>query len=305
MNYVSVVVTFNRKELLKLSINSLLNQTLLPQKIIVVDNASTDGTPEVMADFKSSLVEYVRLPENIGGSGGFYEGVKLSKKYQTTAQWVSLSDDDAIFESTYFERISDAAIRLPKVKAFSGTVKFMDGSKQLDQRKKVTNWNRFDAESLPENIYEKDFYIDLFTFCGCVINFELINKVGMPRQDFFIWWDDTEYSIRLRQYSQILNVHDAVLVHHTRKPQPGGAYEKNWKEYYWFRNRTVTVKTLGRNKVQANIWALAQILGKTKQVIFEKKFKGQRLAAIKVTFDGIIDGFRDKMGANKKYMPGK
>lgn len=80
---------------------------------------------------------------------------------------------------------------------------------------------------------------------------------------------------------------------------------KNWKEYYWFRNRTVTVRTLGRNKLQANIWAFAQIFGKIKQVIFESQFKGQRFAAIKVTFDGIVDGFRGKMGANKKYMPGK
>jgi len=305
MNYVSVVVTFNRKDLLKLSINSLLNQTLLPQKIIVIDNASTDGTAEVMAEFNDARVQYVRLPVNIGGSGGFYEGLKLSKSYEQVAEWVSLSDDDAIFEPTYFEKISQAATHLPKIQAFAGTVKYMDGSKQLDQRKKITSWNRFDAEPIPENSYEKDFYIDLFTFCGCVINFELINKVGMPRKDFFIWWDDMEYSIRLRQYSQILNVHDAILVHHTRKPQPGGAYVKNWKEYYWFRNRTVTVRTLGRNKLQANIWAFAQILGKIKQVIFESQFKGQRFAAIKVTFDGIVDGFRGKMGANKKYMPGK
>lgn len=42
--YIPVVVTYNRKEKLKKSINSLLNQSIQPQKIILVDNHSTDGT---------------------------------------------------------------------------------------------------------------------------------------------------------------------------------------------------------------------------------------------------------------------
>lgn len=303
MNYVSVVVTYNRKEFLKMAVESLLSQTLLPQKIIIIDNASTDGTPEMMQAFQSELIDYVRLPENLGGSGGFYRGLDIAKKYQDEAQWVSLSDDDAIFENDYFEKISNVASHTPKIKAFSGTVQFMDHSKQLDQRQRITSWNHFDSTAIPDSAYKSDFYIDLFTFCGCVINFDLVNQVGMPRQDFFIWWDDIEYSIRVRKYSKILNVSDAILVHHTKKPSVSSRYQQNWKEYYWFRNRTVTVRTLGRNKFMANLWAVYQIIAKVKQVFVDKRFKGQRWKAIKVTMDGVWDGFRGKMGANSKYMP--
>lgn len=304
MNYVSVVVTFNRKKLLRLALESLLSQSLLPQKIIIIDNASTDGTSEVVSEYKSNLIQYVRLSENIGGSGGFYEGLKIAKTYSPDAQWVSLSDDDAIFEPNYFKLISDASNRQPEVKAFSGTVEFMDGSKQLDQRKVLTNWNNFDAMSVQDEKYANNFYIDLFTFCGCVINLDLIERIGMPRRDFFIWWDDTEYSIRVRKYTKILNVSDAILVHHTKKPQKDERYQKNWKEYYWFRNRTVTVRSLGKNKAVANLWAAYQVVGKVKQVALETKFKGQRWAAIKVTLDGVFDGFRCKMGANENHLPG-
>lgn len=304
MNYVSVVVTYNRKKLLELAIESLLKQTLLPKKIIIIDNASTDGTPEIVSKYKSDLIRYERLPENIGGSGGFYEGLKLAKSYDQDVQWVSLSDDDAVFEPNYFKLIGDAAERQPDVKSFAGTVEFMDGSKQLDQRKVVTNWNHFDAKSLSDMTYTNNFYIDLFTFCGCVINLDLVEQVGMPRKDFFIWWDDIEYSIRVRKYTKILNVSDAVLVHHTKKPQPSERYQKNWKEYYWFRNRTITVRTLGKNKIAANLWAFYQIIGKVKQVTLESKFKGQRWDAIKVTLNGVFDGFRCKMGANKNHLPG-
>ncbi|AVK62253.1 glycosyl transferase family 2 [Lactobacillus sp. CBA3605] len=304
MKYVSVIVTFNRQALLKQAIESLCNQSLPPQQIIVVDNASTDGTAAMMADYQDAQVHYIRLPQNVGGAGGFYQGIKVAKRYRTTADWVSLSDDDAVFEPDYFEKIAQAAKQHPTIKAFAGTVEFMDGTKQLDQRQRLENWTHFDAQAVPELDYQHDFFIDLFTFCGCVINFDLMIKTGMPRQDFFIWWDDIEYSIRLRKNTEILNVSPAVLVHHTVKPRPDEGYQQNWKEYYWFRNRTVTVRELGRHRLGANLWALGQIVERGIEIVRDgRRYRGQRGAALRVTASGVLDGFRHKMGANHDYMP--
>jgi len=76
----AVVVTYNRKSLLMRCLLALLRQTRPLQKIIVVDNASTDGTREELAQegyLDESAIEYVRLEHNTGGAGGFHTGAQL------------------------------------------------------------------------------------------------------------------------------------------------------------------------------------------------------------------------------------
>lgn len=118
----AVVVTFNRKELLTKCISSLLDQTLKLQTIIIVDNNSTDKTEELLLqegyikslpDTKQKSVQektiqevklrYIRLPENMGGAGGFYEGVKTA--YEDNYDWIWIMDDDAFPTKTCLENL--------------------------------------------------------------------------------------------------------------------------------------------------------------------------------------------------------
>ena len=91
----AVVVTYNRKKVLAENIESMLNQTRIPDKIFVVDNCSTDGTKEFLAE-KGWLAEerfvYICTESNIGGAGGFYTGTKAA--YDAGANWILLMDDD-------------------------------------------------------------------------------------------------------------------------------------------------------------------------------------------------------------------
>lgn len=91
-----VVVTYNRKLTLKRCLFSLLAQSQLPDLIIIVDNASTDGTEEMLQkEFSNhSLLAYVNLGTNLGGAGGFHFGSKLA--IEKGADWVCLMDDDCL-----------------------------------------------------------------------------------------------------------------------------------------------------------------------------------------------------------------
>src|SRR5947209_6364655 len=87
----AVVVTFNRKALLPNCLNSLLSQTRLPDAIVVIDNASTDGTRDLLdKDFPN--LERVNLPRNTGGAGGFKAGMHwaLTRDFD----WIWVMDDD-------------------------------------------------------------------------------------------------------------------------------------------------------------------------------------------------------------------
>ena len=99
------------------------NQTVQAQKIIVVDNASTDGTHEYIEDILQShaeQVKYLRLDENLGGSGGFYYGMKEALNEHTDL--IGISDDDASYDEDYFEKIIKAAENNPKDMAFCGAM---------------------------------------------------------------------------------------------------------------------------------------------------------------------------------------
>ena len=100
MKYGSIVVTFNRKELLLEALESLLNQTVAPTRIILIDNHSTDGTKALLAEhhlLDNPLIDYRYLEENIGGAGGFSLGMEIARA-KSELDWISLSDDDAIFD---------------------------------------------------------------------------------------------------------------------------------------------------------------------------------------------------------------
>ena len=108
-NIGAVVVTFNRLEKLKKALESYEKQTLLPEYIIVVDNASKDGTKEYLESWKKGNSEYekivVSLAENKGGAGGFYEGQKVA--ITKDADWIMHADDDLYFDKDYFLGIND------------------------------------------------------------------------------------------------------------------------------------------------------------------------------------------------------
>ena len=73
----AIIVTFNRKELLKESIEALLNQSYKNCDILVVDNASSDGTREFISGYiDNKKVIYKNTEVNIGGAGGFNFGIK-------------------------------------------------------------------------------------------------------------------------------------------------------------------------------------------------------------------------------------
>jgi GT2 family glycosyltransferase len=73
---IAVIVTYNRCEKLPTVIDHVLEQTRTPDGVLVVDNASTDGTQDVLARYAGDKrVEVLALPENTGGAGGFASGM--------------------------------------------------------------------------------------------------------------------------------------------------------------------------------------------------------------------------------------
>lgn len=240
VNFGVIIVTYNRKSLLEECLSCVLRQSVPFFQVCVVDNCSTDGTGEYLDQLAARFTEdggpeggflVFHLPENRGGAGGFAFG--LERMAEGPCDWVLIIDDDAMIGRTYMERIGQAILKNHFL-AYSGAVK-TEGAVDTSHRRRISNPLLMTYRPVDPAEYEKKAFVyDISTFCGLVIKTSLIREIGLPKAEYFIWFDDTEYCLRLRRRSPILNVNGAVLNHKTAAP--GAAPPITWKHFYGFRN---------------------------------------------------------------------
>lgn len=300
MKYASVIVTFNRKHLLEKAIESLLTQACPAYKIIIVDNASTDGTREVMSKYRTNnAVCYHRLDSNMGGAMGFYVGLQIALKMDI--DWISLSDDDAVYKPDFFEKVSKEIDLYPDIRCFTGTVKSKDGTLQLMHRRLMKNEKSLQEIKVPSSMYENDFFLDGFTFVGVILSKSLVSSIGLPEKDFFIWKDDDEYSLRVRKQTCIRNVSEAEIVHLNNNNKK--KFSPDWKEYYGIRNRLIIEKKYTKLNLRLCFKNISFIMKRVLAIVVKPSHHKYAKYLIHQLVDGYVDGIRGVRGINKHYLP--
>lgn len=297
-----IVVTYNRKKLLSEAIESILRQSYPVDKIIIIDNHSTDGTKDYLQRGKllTDKVEYICLDKNLGGSAGFYYGLK--KALNADVDWVNLSDDDAILDVNYFKNIITQIMNYPKVRAFTGTVATNNEIQYFHRRFITSRYTLKHRISDKMNYEGKTFFLDSFSFVGCLIHKDIIRKIGFPEVGYFTQLDDTEYSLRIRRETNIVNVNDAIIDHKT-KIMDEHTYRPDWKEFYSIRNQCFMILKHSKSKMFAQIYFPLLLLKKIIESILSRKYKNFRLYRIKLLKDIFISVIREQQGMNKKYLP--
>lgn len=247
MKIAAIIVTYNRLEKLKKCLKSYEKQTLQPCIVCVVDNHSTDGTEEYLQRWKEEKQEFekqvIRCEENLGGAGGFTVGIEMNLK--RSAEWLWLSDDDAYPDPECFASLVEAYTNLTEKEqdetaALCAKVTGPAGISTMHRR--YFRKKRLTVRQVPCTVeeYERDrLDIDCFSFVGTAIKREIIQEIGLPRDDYFIFYDDTEYSLRVRERGHILCFPRATIWHDSIEMENA---PKSWKYYYLFRNWMYTYK---------------------------------------------------------------
>jgi GT2 family glycosyltransferase len=236
----SVIVTYNRLSLLKECIDSIRNQTFQPDKVIVVNNNSTDGTREWL-DEQTDL--WVIHQENLGGAGGFHRGIK--EAYNSCYDWFWCMDDDTISLPDTLEKLvtNPYFIKKQEVGYLSSIVKWVDGSIHYMNMHPSAEINWYGT--VLEN---KCVSITTTSFVSILINRIAVAKVGLPIKEFFIWHDDIEYTQRISKYFRNYYVLDSIAIHKTPSNSIAGAVEKDASFYrkkcYGLRNKVAAMKLL-------------------------------------------------------------
>ncbi len=209
----AVVVTWNRRALLEQCLDALMAQTRPCDRVLVVDNASDDGTGELLAAW-SDRVTVLRLDRNTGGAGGFNAGVRAAVEDGADRVW--LMDDDVLPEPQALGRLlaAEQALKGRSVEAvfLCSTVRTPQGA--------LTNVAEVDRRLNDLGYAAWGEHLDLglvatrqATFVSLMASRDQVLRHGLPLAPMFIWGDDTEYTLRLSQDRPGFVVGDSRVVH--------------------------------------------------------------------------------------------
>ena len=299
----AVIVTYNRKKELCKNLEMLYVQSVYLDKIIVIDNCSTDGTKEHL-DIKGYLsrenFKYLKTKENIGGAGGFYTGTKAA--YDLGADWVILMDDDGRpADENTFEKLFKEVKKLEKENVADGKL-FINTLVQQGEMLsfKIGNMYRVD-EAIASGV--KGLIVNAANpFNGTLVTRKLIEEIGFPNPDFFIKGDEVDYKQRAFDAGAYVATVVAARYNHPRPAvfeqvvlgiKVPFFVEAPWKEYYTARNFTYMYKKKKQYKAIVYELIFVKMLA-----IFSMKCK--KLKTIKYVVKGVIDGWRGMLGATVK-----
>ena len=182
--------------------------------MLVVDNASADGTAEmVRKDYAD--VDLLALPTNQGGAGGFHEG--MNHAYLAGAEWLWLMDDDTISRGDTLAELLAAAERAKPLRPL------LLASKALwtDGRLHPMNVPGFDRERLGRIVGGAErglMPVTCATFVSLLVRREAVRRYGLPAKHFFVWSDDIEYTNRVLREDTGFLVPGSVVEHRTASP---------------------------------------------------------------------------------------
>jgi len=292
---VSIVVTYNRNVQLLKCLNLLLNQTY-ETDILIIDNASNDGTEQIIKRqgfFNNRKIHYICLKENTGGSGGFYYGLKFSLGKGWNYFW--LMDDDAEPRFDALEKIFKQNIKIDNYVLGSTALNYINGEKKLCfPLKRISNSKTEIIENY-DSLLNREF-VAWLPFLGFFLNKKIALKVGFPDKNFFIRNDDIEYAERLKRNSiKIYLIKDSIIEHPFQPTISFNIFNRRlfyrsmpaWKMYYEVRNKIIISK-----RYYNSLQTIRTLAGVSLQVLYSIFSETSKKAYLKAYLSGIIDGIR-------------
>lgn len=237
-----ILVNYNGAKLTGDCLNSILESKYDEQydvHTVVVDNGSkVDETKALKQTYEDVI--FIRSDENLGFAGGNNLGIK--RALAEGADYVLLINNDTILDPSMLQRlmknVKPGTVLTSKILYYSKPDTIWCEGGTID-RKRGNAYNGKMGEKDTHN--SENYYCDFTSGCCMMIPLEIINKIGVLRDDYFMYCEDTEYCLRIKQAGyQIMVVPSAVLYH--KVSASSGGEDSPFSVYYITRNRLRLVK---------------------------------------------------------------
>jgi GT2 family glycosyltransferase len=296
----SVTTAYNSAQELVQHLEALLQQKRPLQEIIVVDNASTDETSSLIA-VRYPHVTLLRMAENQGTGGALATGLAyaaLEKKHD----WIWMFDQDSVPGSDALKLMLDEARHLDSASSEIGVLATLPVNPNMEVSSTPWLWrNRF-VKPPAEFLNSPILYADMVITSGSMVRREVIEKIGLPRSDFFIDFVDYEYCLRARSHGYKIVVITRAKLHHqvgkarTLRFLLGRKHlwseHRPFREYYYSRNITYSVWWLYPS-LPAKGFLLLHLMRHGISVLL---IGSEKLDCLKKMVQGFWDGRRASLG---------
>jgi GT2 family glycosyltransferase len=261
MKIVAAVVTYNRRELLGRCIDHLQKQTRPPDKIIIINNSSTDGTEDMLGERGVAFI----TQENTGSAGGWRRSIQYAKDEGYDAVW--LMDDDGFPHEGALAALESAMA--PDVACASCVVLQENRPTHFvfpmpilnDSGQPVIFGSPRKIESFEElrRIASEGVYPFAHLFNGALISIQAAHKIGNVNKDYFLSGEEVDYFCRLRLAGKVVSVLDAAQFHPDVSQRPFTPV----KFYYYLKNTLILNALYFTTAPLRNLLAVAAVLART------------------------------------------
>lgn len=256
-----VLLNWNQPDLTAACLETLEKLTWPDVEVIVVDNGSVDDSVErLRRDFPWAVL--VESPTNLGFTGGNNLGIE-----RATGAWVLLLNNDTEVPADVLEPLMEVALANPDVGALSPKLRFFDRPDTLQYAGgggfdlwtgRGAGWRGFgEVDEGQFDAVEEAWSAHGAAF---LVRREVLDQVGPLHDDFFIYYEELDWSVRIREAGwRVLFVPGSVVFH---KESMTTGKKSPFKTYFMNRNRILFVRRHGRRRHRAffTAWTLGAVL---------------------------------------------
>jgi GT2 family glycosyltransferase len=299
----SVTTAYNSAGALARHIDALLAQKRPLQEIIVVDNASRDGTSALLAG-RYPQVTVLRMPENLGTGGALAAGLRYAGS-ERKHDWIWMFDQDSVPAPGALDLMLQESRQLNENEI--GMLAALPVDKNTETSSTPWLWRNKFVKPAAELLKQPIFFADLVITSGSMVRREVVEKIGFPRSDFFIDFVDYEYCLRARSHGyKIAVITRAYLYHEVGKSHKVRFFlgrrhlwseHSPFREYYYSRNLAYSVWWLYPSLAAKGFFVLHLM----RRAIGVLLFGPERLVSLRRMLQGFVDGCRASLGV--RFLP--
>ena len=198
MNISVVIPTYNRIELLKRSIDSVINQTIKPSEIIIVDDGSNDGT-EAMVKKKYDSLKLIKQ-KNKGASAARNSGIKAS-----SGEWICFLDSDDEWKNDKLEKQITAVANNSDYKFFHSNEIWIKNGKRINQKKKHKKYGG--------DIFKKCLDMCRISPSSVLIDKNIFEEIGFFNENLVVC-EDYELWLRICDKYEVFFIDEPLIIKH-------------------------------------------------------------------------------------------
>lgn len=289
-----IVLNWNGKDDTLDCLQSLRSTNYDNYKVVLVDNGSEDDSVKAVRE-KFSEVEVVETGKNLGFAGGNNVGIEYAIK--AGADYVFLINNDTTVHPDYLKELVDVAESDVKIGAVGSKIMYYGEPERIWFVGGKINWLKNKGEHIGLDEIDKGQFdeireVDYLTGCALLVKREVVEKVGVLEDDYFLYYEDADYSLRIQNagYKTVYAPKSKIYHKVSRSTKPGSSSYV----YYHVRNGLVNARRNGSLPIKIAIYIFALLLAAKQaiKIVFFPKKRNWAFAVLR----GEKDFLRGKMG---------